>query len=105
MPNYLLVYRGGDQPTTPEEGAKVMAAWMSWFGDLGDAVVDAGNPTGGVGAISPDGLVSAIDHGAGVTGYSVLSAPDASMATGLAQGCPHLESGGTVEVYETFPVM
>jgi len=27
MPKYLLGYHGGGMPGTPEEGAKVMAAW------------------------------------------------------------------------------
>jgi hypothetical protein len=35
MGKYVLAYRGGGMPATPEEGEKVMAAWMNWFGSLG----------------------------------------------------------------------
>lgn len=46
MPKFLLGYHGGGgMPATPEEGEKVMKAWNDWFGKLGGAVVDGGNPT------------------------------------------------------------
>ena len=49
---------------------------------------------------------SASDGGAsGLTGYSVLSADSLAAACDLAKGCPILDNGGTVEVYETFDVM
>ena len=44
MANYLLAYRGGSTPDSEEEQQAVMAAWTSWFGSLGPAVVDGGNP-------------------------------------------------------------
>jgi hypothetical protein len=103
MGKYVLAYRGGGMPATPEEGEKVMAAWMNWFGSLGAAVVDGGNPFGPAQTISPDGAVS--DGGiALLTGYSILSADSLAAATELAKGCPQLSSGGTVEVYETIDV-
>ena len=40
-----LGYHGGSMPETPQEGEKVMAAWNSWMGSLGKALVDGGNPT------------------------------------------------------------
>ena len=45
MANYLLAYRGGSMPETPEAQAQVMAAWTAWFGQLGAALVDGGDPT------------------------------------------------------------
>jgi hypothetical protein len=103
MGKYVLAYRGGGMPATPEEGEKVMAAWMNWFGSLGAAVVDGGNPFGPAQIISPDGAVS--DGGTALlTGYSILSADSLAAATELAKGCPQLSSGGTVEVYETIDV-
>ena len=44
MANYLLLYGGGRMPEGDAEQAKVMQAWGAWFGQLGDAVVDSGNP-------------------------------------------------------------
>ncbi len=45
MANFLLLYHGGSMPETPEEGAKVMKAWTDWFEQLGEGLVDGGNPT------------------------------------------------------------
>jgi hypothetical protein len=104
MGKYVLIYVGGSQPASEEEGKAVMDAWMAWFGTLGDAVVDGGNPFGAAVAIAPGGGVT--DGGAsGATGYSVLQADDLAAATALAQGCPHLAAGGTVEVHEAHEVM
>lgn len=97
MPNYHLTYRGGSTPQTEEEGAKVMAAWGRWFDELGDAVVDGGNPLGPIQTIESSGSVT--DSGE-VSGYSVISAGDLSEAVARAKGCPILSDGGTVEVGE-----
>jgi hypothetical protein len=103
--NFLLVYKGGGAPPASEaEGQKVMAAWMAWFGGMGDAVVDGGNPISGSKSVASNGAVS--DGAAsGLTGYSVLKADSLDAAAKLAKGCPHLAAGGTVEVYETFNAM
>lgn len=103
MANYLLAYVGGDEPDSEEAGAAVMNAWMAWFGTLGDAVVDPGNPIGASAAVASDGSVVAAT--AGVTGYSVVKADSLDAAIEMAKGCPHLAANGGVEVYETFAVM
>lgn len=104
MGNYLLAYRGGQMAETDAEREAVMAAWGAWFGELGESVVDAGNPFAGSVSVSSDGTVG---EGASseLTGYSVLQADSLAGATELAKGCPVLSSGGSVEVYETFAVM
>jgi hypothetical protein len=104
MAKYLFAYRGGEMAGTEAEQRAVMAAWGAWFGELGAAIVDPGNPFGPSATVGEGGSVS--DSGsAGLTGYSVLSADDLSTANELAKGCPVLAHGGTVEVYETFEVM
>ena len=104
MANFLLVYHGGGMPETPEEGAKVTQAWTNWFGALGDAVVDGGNPVSAVKTIAPDGSIS--DGGVNPsTGYSVLKADSLDAAVTLAKGCPIIAGGGSVEVAETFATM
>ena len=45
MPKYVLAYHGGSIPEDPAAQAEGMAAWGAWFGSLGDAVIDGGNPT------------------------------------------------------------
>jgi len=105
MSNYLLAYRGAQgMPETDAERDALMAAWGAWFGELGDAVVDMGNPFAGSATVSSDRTVG---DGAGseLGGYSVLQADSLAAATELAKGCPVLGRGGSVDVYEAMAVM
>ena len=103
MANYLLTYYGGGMPETAEENAQVMKAWTAWFGELGDALVDGGNPTSQSRAISPDGSV--MDATMAPSGYSVIKADTLDAAVKAAAGCPVLAGGATVVVSETFDAM
>ena len=105
MANYVLVYKGGGG-MAPDEAArqKIMEAWGRWFGSLGEQLVDGGNPFGPSASIAPGGSVSN-SASTGLTGYSIIKADSIQKATDSAKGCPVLADGGTVEVYETFPVM
>lgn len=102
MANYLLVYHGGSMPESQEEGAKVLAAWNDWFGTLGSALVDGGDPVSQVRTIASNGTVS--DGGINPSsGYSIIKADSLDAAVALAKGCPLLNGGGgSVEVAETF---
>lgn len=104
MAKYLLAYRGGGMPETPEAGAKVMEAWGAWFGQLGAAVADPGNPIGKAKTIAPNGTLSG-DGTSSLSGYSVISADSLEAAIALAKGCPVLAGGSTIEVCETFEAM
>jgi hypothetical protein len=78
-----------------------MEAWTKWFQDLGDAVVDGGNPVGRNWTLTKDGTNE--DGGSNpATGYSVIRADSMQRALELAGGCPHLQADGTVEICETF---
>ncbi len=104
MTNFVLAYRGGPgMAATPEDREKAMAEWGAWFGSLGAALVDGGNPFSRSRTVLGDG--SSTEGGAaGLTGYSIVSAADLAAASDLAKGCPLLSGGGTVEVYETVPM-
>ena len=104
MTNFVLAYKGGRVATTDEERQQAMAAWGAWFGGLGDAVVDAGNPFGASRSVGSDGSV-ANGGSTGLSGYSILSASDLEAAVAGAQSCPILQSGGSIEVYEVTPIM
>jgi hypothetical protein len=104
MATYLLAYSGGTMAETEEAQQAAMAAWGAWFGELGDAVVDGGNPFGPSATIGPDGSVSATGASR-LTGYSVITADSLDAATVATKNCPVLATGGSVEVYETFEVM
>ena len=103
MANYLLTFHGGSMPETKEAQDQVMAAWTDWFGKLGDALVDGGNPISKAKAISPDGSV--MDATSNPSGYSIIKADDLDSAVELSKGCPVLAGGAAVVVSETFPVM
>ena len=103
MANYVLLFHGGSMPETQEEGAKVMQAWTAWFGELGDKLVDGGNPATKSRTIAADGSVT--DDVSGPTGYSILKADSLDEAVGLAKGCPVLQGGASVQVVETVAVM
>jgi hypothetical protein len=105
MATYLLAYHGGSMPETEEEGAKVTAAWTEWYGKLGAAVVDGGNPVGQNTTIASNGSVAS-DGGANpVTGYTIITAAGIDAAVDMAKGCPILDGGGSIEVAETIPMM
>ncbi len=101
MANYLLVYHGGGgMAETPEAQQAEMARWGQWFGQLGAAVVDGGNPVGQERTIGGNGAAASV-----VSGYSVLKADSLDDAVKLAQGCPVLAAGGSIQVCETFDAM
>lgn len=100
MANYVFAYSGGNGVAADEaERNAQMAKWGQWFGQLGPAIVDGGAPTGTGKTVGAGGSVS--DGGSrGLTGYSIVSAGSLDSAVELAKGCPVLEVGGAVDVYE-----
>ncbi len=104
MANYVLIYHGGGgMAETPEAQATVMKEWGDWFGTLGDALVDGGNPATQTRMIAPDGKVT--DDPTGPSGYSIIKADSLDAAVTHAKGCPVLDSGGGIQVVETVQVM
>lgn len=99
MPDYIIAYHGGKKPESPEEGAKHMAKWKAWVGDLGDAAVNPGTPLGKSRIVSRDGVSD--DGGANpMSGFSVVKADSMEAAIEIAKACPFLDTGGTLEVAE-----
>ncbi len=106
MAQFVLLYSGGGMAESEAEQASVMQAWGAWFGGLGAALVDGGNPfTTAAKSIASNGRVSDGPVGTLATGYSILKADSLGAAVELAKGCPVLQTGGQITVYETFPVM
>ena len=98
MPNFVLAYHGGKRPETPEEGEAEMDRWRSWFSDMGDSVVDAGNPVGKSKTVAASGVSD--DGGPNpLSGFSIVMADTIDGAVELAKGCPILPDG-TIEVAE-----
>ena len=98
MPKYVFAYHGGKAPESPEEGAKVMAAWEAWMNGLGEAIVDPGNPVGMSKTVTGSGVE---DNGGSnpLSGYTLVNADSIEAACEMAKGCPILVDG-TIEVAE-----
>ena len=104
MTDYLLLYSGGRMPEGEEEQATVMKAWDEWMHSLGDGLKDGGNPfTPTAKTIAADGSVS--DGTGSASGYSIIKADSLDAAVAAAKGCPVLQGGAQISVYETFAVM
>ncbi len=99
MGKFVYVYYAGE-----DTDAGDTAAWGKWFGELGEKIVDAGNPFGPNGmAVHMGGVMEVSEKP--VTGYSIISANDMAEATELAKGCPLVGSkDGAVCVYEALPM-
>jgi hypothetical protein len=106
MSDYVLLYSGGKMPESDDEIAATMKLWNDWMAELGDALKDGGNPfTPAAKTISPDGSVADGPVGTMATGYSIINAASLQDAVDIAKGCPVLEGGAKITVYETFQVM
>jgi hypothetical protein len=98
MAKYVFVYHGGSHPSSKEEAAKVMAAWGKWFGSMGSAVIDGGNPVGKSSTVTSNGSVVSNGGANPASGYSLIEAPSLDDALAKAKKCPILAAGGSVEV-------
>jgi len=102
MAKFVLISHGGETPEAPSpEG---MERWMTWFGELGEAVVDMGAPFGASATIASDGTPSEGSGPDPASGYTVIEATNLHDAVVMAKGCPGLRSGGSVKLYEAMQV-
>ncbi|HEX3433039.1 MAG TPA: YciI family protein [Solirubrobacteraceae bacterium] len=102
MGNYLFAYHGGMMADTDEQRQAAMQAWGAWFGKLGPAIVDPGNPFAGSTSVNGSGANG--DASSQLTGYTVVKAESLDAASALTEGCPVFEGGGSIDVYETIEV-
>ena len=99
MPQYAIVYLGGNQPSSPEEGQRHFAKYMEWLSALGEAAVSPANPFVTTSTVNPDGSVTAGSN-TSMSGYTVIQADTMEAALEIAKACPFLEIGGKLEVSE-----
>ena len=102
MAKFVYVYTGGQMAETPDAQEQAMQAWGAWFGTLGGSVTDMGNPFGPSATVSANGTSAGGASKAG--GYSIVEAASLDDATAKTKGCPVLDGGGSVEVYEAIPM-
>jgi hypothetical protein len=100
MAKYLFVYHGGKHPANPADTKRTMDAWGAWFGSMGAAVIDGGNPVGKSSTVKSDGSIASDGGPNPASGYSLIEASTLADAHNKARGCPLLAAGGSIEVAE-----
>ena len=99
MPQYIIVYLGGNQPSSPEEGKRNFAKYMEWLSSLGNSAVSPANPLKDTVTVNPDGTLSSGGK-TRMSGYTIIEAESMDAALSVAKSCPFLEIGGSLEVSE-----
>jgi hypothetical protein len=107
MAKFLFIYRGRNDTAaslTPEQMQQMLEKWGAWIGEAlqNGWMLDSGDALGGEGRvvkakkIVTDGpFVEAKEI---VGGYSIVDADTIDAAAALANGCPALVYGGSVEI-------
>lgn len=99
MAQFMITYLGSPKPSSPEEGQQHMAKYKQWLAALGDAAISPANPLKNSKTVNPDGSVSDGSTTA-MSGFTLIEADSEEAALSIAQACPYLEIGGSLEVSE-----
>ena len=99
MPQYLIVYLGGDQPSSLEEGKQHMSKYREWLSSLGDSAVSPANPLKNTNTVNSDGTVTT-GGTTTMSGYTIIKADSMDAALSIAKACPFLDLNGSLEVSE-----
>ncbi|MBV1906099.1 MAG: YciI family protein [Pseudomonadales bacterium] len=99
MPQYLIVYLGGEQSSSPEQGQQHRSKYMDWLTSLGDAVISPANPLMNTQTIDADGTITAQSTTL-MSGYTIIETDSMESALSITKRCPFLEIGGRIEVSE-----
>ena len=105
MSEFTYLFRGRETAASPEHMQQTMEKWVAWFKELGAQghIKDPGHPLESTGKVVK-GTQKMINDGPYaeakdvVGGYMLIEARDLAQAAEIAQGCPILEAGGSVEV-------
>ena len=97
MPQYMITYLGGDQPSSPEEGKKHMSEYRDWLSSLGDSAVSPANPIKDTSTVSFDGSVTT-GSTTSMSGFTIIESDSMEAALSIAKRCPFLDIGGSLEV-------
>jgi hypothetical protein len=99
MPQYIITYLGGDEPSSPEEGKQHFAKYKEWLSSLGDSAVSPANPLKDTSTVNPDRTVTT-GSTTSMSGYTIIEADSLEAALVIAKACPFLDIGGSLEVSE-----
>jgi hypothetical protein len=99
MPNFMIAYYGGNQPSSQEEGMAQMNKWKAWVEGLGETIVNPGTPLP-VSKIVTSSSVEDDKDPNSMKGFAVVKAESIEAATEIAKSDPFLENGGTIRVFQ-----
>jgi len=99
MNQYIIIYLGGDQPASPDEGRQHFAKYQKWLTSLGDAVLNPMVPFKNNHTINSDGSSSA-GSSVAMSGHTLIEAESIEEAITISKACPFLDINGTIEVAE-----
>lgn len=105
MKNFMMLFRNvadGQQPS-PEQLQAMVKKWDNWKAELektgnfvaSEALGYQGKTINATGTITNGPYAEVKEH---IGGYTIVKANDLDHAAKLAEGCPILQVGGTVEV-------
>ncbi len=103
MPQYCIIYLGGDKPSSPEEGKQHMSKYMNWLSSLGNSAVSPANPLKNTSTVNSDGSVTSGGK-TSMSGFTIIAADSMELALSIAKTCPFLEIGGSLEVSELIQI-
>lgn len=92
MKKFIFLAVGYENPTK-----EISDAWMKWFGEIKEYIVDGGNPFGPGKEITADGVKDLPHDKEAITGYTIINAESMDEAIKIAQGCPIITG---IRVYE-----
>ena len=108
MKKYLVVYHAPPAFTekmramNQDEMMAEMGRWQTWMEEIGDGMLDGGNPLFGGQKV----MKSSTDNSTReVTGYSMIQAASMEDAVKLLDGHPHLamDDSCSIEIHEAAP--
>ena len=99
MPQYVIVYVGGDRPSSPEDGRQHFSKYMDRLSSLGDSAVSPANPPKNTRTVHPDGTVTTGGK-TSMSGYTIMEVDSMEAALSIGKACPFLDIGGSLEVSE-----
>ncbi len=99
MAQFVFVYLGGNQPSSPEKAKQHFDKYMQWLGTIKESVVSPMLPLKDTATVGSDGSIREGSSSA-MSGFSIINADSIKDALAIAQDCPFLEIGGSLEVSE-----
>lgn len=103
MPNFMMAYHGGTQPSSKEEGMAQMEKWKSWIQGLGETIINPGTPLPVSKIVTSQDIEDDQDPNS-MKGFAVVKADNIEGAIRIAQSDPFLDTGGSIRVSQMMEI-